>query len=92
MVVRITKTADIHATVLRVDGRLYSRNAARLSEECRAVGGPVILDLSNLRFADATGIAVLCDLAAMGAEIQGASRYIELRLQQGANGCDSGDS
>ena len=87
MVVRITKTVDIHATVLRVDGRLHSRNAAQLSEECRAVGGPVILDLSNLRFADAIGIAVLRDLAATGAQIQGASRYFELRLQQGTKGC-----
>lgn len=88
MVVRITKTADVDMTVLRVDGRLHSRNVAGLKNEYRSIDGPVILDLSDLRFADATAIGVLRDIAATGVRIQGASPYIKLRLMEGASGLD----
>ena len=56
---------------------------AALRRECRAAGTAVRLDLSGLRSADRDGIEVLRSLAAEGAELTGASPYVQLLLEQG---------
>jgi ABC-type transporter Mla MlaB component len=81
MCIRITKTVDSEATVLHVAGALTSEETGVLSNEFRNVDGPVVLELSELKSADAAGVAMLQEIASLGAELRGASPYIELLLR-----------
>jgi anti-anti-sigma regulatory factor len=85
MSIRITKISDAIETVLRIDGQLCSENIAELSREYQLVDGPLVLDLSNLQSADVVGTEVLLDLMSSGAQIRGASPYIELLLEGSRN-------
>jgi anti-anti-sigma regulatory factor len=82
MSIRITKTSDACATILRVDGQLCSENAAELTKEHRSVEGALVLELSNLQSVDRTGVDVLLELISLGAQIRGASPYVELLLKE----------
>ncbi len=82
MSIRITKTADAHETVLRIDGRLHSENVAELTREFQGIDGPVALDLSELQSSDPDGVAMLLEIGSLGAELRGASPYIELLLKR----------
>jgi carbon storage regulator len=81
MSIRITRTSDAGGTVLQVDGQLCSENLAELTKEHRSAEGALILDLSNLQSTDPAGVVVLLELVSLGAEIRGASPYIELLLE-----------
>ena len=81
MSLRITRTSDSHQTVLRIDGQLDCENVAELTKEFRDIDGPLALELSGLQSADADGVAILLDLALLGAKIRGESPYIELLLK-----------
>ena len=81
MSIRITRTSDVRETVLRVDGQLRSENVAELTKEHGSVDGLLVLELSNLQSADTAGVVVLQGLISMGAQIRGASPYIELLLK-----------
>jgi anti-anti-sigma regulatory factor len=82
MGIRITRTSDVHETVLHIDGQLCSENVAELTKEHRFVEGPLVLELSNLQSADTAGVDVLLKLISMGVQIRGASPYIELLLKR----------
>jgi len=47
---------------------------------CVGLTGPVVLDLSDLQFADREGVSALRQLRARGAELAGASPYLCLLL------------
>ncbi len=79
--VRITKIDELPQTVLRVDGRLRSEDIDELTEVFRSVQGATVLDLSELQSADRQGAELLRELLALGAEVRGASPYIELLLK-----------
>ena len=79
--IRISKTADDRQTVLKVDGRLKADDVEELTRAYRSVQGASVLDLSELQSADREGVEILRELVAMGAEIRGASPYIELLLR-----------
>jgi anti-anti-sigma regulatory factor len=81
MSIRITKTSDARETVLRIDGQLRIENVAELTKEHRSVEGSLVLELSDLRSADKAGVDVLLELISLGAQIRGASPYIELLLK-----------
>ena len=51
-----------------------------LEKECQSVDGPLVLDLSQFLAADRTGIEAIRDLVSKGAELRGASRYVQLLL------------
>ena len=68
-------------TVLRVDGRLTSEDLDELSREFRAVQGAAVLELSDLQSADRPAVELLQELVSLGAELRGASPYIELLLK-----------
>ena len=87
MSIRITRKSDARATVLQVDGQLNSQNIAELSKEHRSVKGTLILELSNLQSVDPAGAKLLLELVSLGAQIRGASPYIELILE-GVSGSD----
>jgi anti-anti-sigma regulatory factor len=81
MSIRITRTPDALETVLRIDGQLCVENVAELTREHQSVEGRLVLDLSNLQSADKAGVDVLLELISLGAQIWGASPYIELLLK-----------
>jgi anti-anti-sigma regulatory factor len=82
MSIRITKTSDARGAILQIDGQLCSENAAELTKEHRSVEGTLVLELSNLQSVDRAGVDVLLELVSLGAEIRGASPYIELLLKR----------
>jgi ABC-type transporter Mla MlaB component len=82
MAVRITRTADSDRPVLRIDGQLRSEDVPELAREYGSVEEPTVLELSHLQSADAVGVEALLQLIALGAEIRGASPYIELLLKK----------
>ena len=83
MNVRITPTIDDQQTVVKVVGRLQSDDISELEKEVCAVEGTLALDLSELLSADKTGIERLRELRAEGAELRGASQYVQLLLDSG---------
>jgi hypothetical protein len=82
MPIRITKGFASEHTLLRVDGRLESGDVCALREACRSVSDPLALDVSNLWSVDSDGKSALLEILAGGAEIRGASEYIELLLRK----------
>jgi ABC-type transporter Mla MlaB component len=84
MSVRITRKSAAQWTVLRVDGHLTADDVDELARESRSVEGALALDLVDLRSADSAGVSLLQELLARGAELRGASPYIELLLQRQA--------
>lgn len=82
MTVRITKRLDLGVTILHVAGWLRSEDVGVLCAEYRGLNGPVALELSQLRSADAAGVATILEIASLGAELRGASTYIDLLLSQ----------
>ena len=82
MSVRINRTIDGERTVIQVAGRLQSVDLPELEKEVRLAGGPLVLDLSELVTADEAGLQKLRELACGSAELQGASRYVQLLLAE----------
>lgn len=81
MSIRITTTALVAATILKIDGRLTAADVAELAQSLRAASGPKVLDLTDLMWADREGTDVLRQLVSHGAQIRGASPFIEMLLQ-----------
>jgi anti-anti-sigma regulatory factor len=80
MIVRITKETDGGQTIIHLEGRLRCEVVPELERECQSVDGPLVLDLSQLLAADRTGIEAIRDLVSGGAEFRGASRYVQMLL------------
>jgi ABC-type transporter Mla MlaB component len=83
MSIRVTCSSEAGQTVLRIAGQLKAEAVAELARHCEAAARPDVIDLSDLQTADPEGVRLLLDLFLMGAEIRGASPYIELLLQRG---------
>ena len=81
MTIYISRTGDDRQTVLKVDGELKADDIEELTGAYRSAQGASVLDLSELRSADRAGVGVLRELVSIGAEIQGASPYIELLMK-----------
>ena len=81
--IRITKTLKDSILTIKVDGRLVSGETAVLVEAGEGHGGPLVVDLSDLHFADDAGIGVLRALKAQGARIVSARPYLALQLADG---------
>jgi RNA polymerase sigma-70 factor (ECF subfamily) len=75
---RITRIADHHAEILRVEGRLTHDSADALRVACDAAvdRGALALDVSGLQYVDATGVGLLHGLQRSGARIGGASGFL----------------
>jgi ABC-type transporter Mla MlaB component len=82
MSIRITRTSEEGGTVLQVDGQLCSENVAELTKEQMSAEGSLVLELSSLQSADPAGVDLLLELISLGAQIRGASPYIELLLKE----------
>jgi anti-anti-sigma regulatory factor len=80
MMLRITPIGPDPLAAVKLDGRLTGDHVTEVQRVCRAVKGRLILDLTDLQFADLQGVSALKELRAHGAEITGASPYIRLLL------------
>ena len=77
---RIDITSEGPETVVYIVGRLSGAAVAQLRKVCDPIEGAFVLELSNLMFADDAGIDVIHMIAEEGAEIRGASPFVELLL------------
>ncbi len=66
--------------VIRVCGQLGHDDVPAFEEACRAVIGPLCLDLTELLGLDDHGVEAIRTARVSGATLSGASPYIELRL------------
>ena len=80
--IRITTTVKGSATTIKADGRLLSGDAAELMRVCEGCSTPVVIDLSDLSFADDEGATVLKKLRACGATLVGTRPYVAMVLEE----------
>ncbi len=80
MEVLIDITSEGSQPVVRLSGRLTGDTVGILREACEEIEGSFVLDLSNLRFADAAAVAATWKLVEKGAVVREASPFIQLLL------------
>ncbi len=80
MTIRVTTAVATTFTVIRIEGELTSSCVPDMKTACESVSLPLCLDLSGLRSADRDGIQALQSLSEAGAELRGASPYINQLL------------
>ena len=80
MTVRISTEAGETVTIIRIEGLLTSSSVPDVRAACDSANRPLRLDLSGLRSADRDGIRALQSLSDAGAELRGASPYINQLL------------
>lgn len=80
MTVRIEITSDDAKTIVSVAGRLTGVAVEELRNACEPIDGAFVLDLSALRSADAPGLDLIRRLGENGAEVRGASPFVQLLL------------
>jgi anti-anti-sigma regulatory factor len=80
MELRIDITSEGPETVVYIVGRLSGTAVAQLRKACDPIEGAFLLDLSKLLFADDAGIDVIHKIVEEGAEVRGASPFVQLLL------------
>jgi hypothetical protein len=78
--IRIDKKIEGNAVVLHVAGRLAGDAIAQLTDVCESVDDHYVLDLSKLMFADDEGAEAIRMIRDGGANIRGASSFINLLI------------
>ena len=68
-------------TVISIAGRLCGTAVKQLERAFTQVEGPRVIDLSNLVFADSEGIDAIRARIDEGAQVQGASPFIAMLLE-----------
>ena len=81
MEIRIDIKAKGTETVVHVAGRLSGRAVTQFRQACDPIENAFVLDLSDLLFADATGIDIIRTIVEKGAEVRGASPFVQLLLK-----------
>ncbi len=80
MTIRISTEVGQTATTIRIEGKLTSTSVPDVRAACDSANRPLRLDLSGLHSADRNGIRALQALSEAGAELHGASPYINQLL------------
>ena len=80
MTLRISSNEPGPTPRLKLDGRLTGEEVLELRRACTAAEGRLVLDLTDLHFADRQGVTVLRELRAQGAQLVGVSHYLGLLL------------
>ncbi len=81
ILLQITKIAADGGTVLRLAGRLSDDDVVELESVCSDASWPILLDLSELRNADDSGLAAIWGLVTQGAELAHVSAFTVLLLE-----------
>jgi len=92
MRVRITTSTGAKTTTIRIEGWLGALETAELLGECRSADQPLRLNLKGLISMDDTGIRALRGLQEEGAELIGASPYVQQLLNTSAGAPESAGS
>ncbi len=82
MTLRITAAGPDPPATVKIDGRLTGEETPELRRVCTGIKGWLVLDLTDLQSADREGISVLRELRAKGANLIGASPYVQLLLHR----------
>ena len=82
MAVRIETTSDGAKAIVSVAGRLVSAEVPEFLRACRSDQGELVLDLTALLSADTAGTEAIRELTRAGAEVRGASPFIQLLLDE----------
>jgi hypothetical protein len=77
---RIDYTSNGLKTIVHIAGRLSSTAVAHLEKACNPIEKPAVIDLSNLLIADDDGINAIRAIADKGAQVRGASPFVQLLL------------
>jgi len=80
MTLRISAGGPGPTSRLKLDGRLTAEEVLELRRACTAATGRLVLDLTDLQFADRQGVNVLREFRAQGAQLIGVSHYLGLLL------------
>jgi anti-anti-sigma regulatory factor len=80
MTLRITSNGAGPTAKLKLDGRMTGEEVPEVRRVCAEAKGQVVLDLTDLQFADRQGVGVLRELRAQGAQLIGVSHYLGLLL------------
>ncbi len=80
MTVRISTEEGETVTTILIEGRLTGSSVPDVKAACESANPPLRLELSGLRSADRDGIRALLSLSEAGAELRGASPYINQLL------------
>ena len=83
--IRITTVLKGSVRTIKEDGRLLSDETAEVLRSCQGSSGSLVIDLSDLSFADDEGVRVLKDLRAHGAKLCGARIYLSTLLEDQAD-------
>ncbi len=93
MTIRIDVNSEGPEVVVFLAGRLSGNAAEQLRDTCDSINGTFVLDLSKLLFSDDAGIDVIRAISEQGTKIRGASKFIQLlindSLSQEADGEES---
>jgi hypothetical protein len=76
--VRITLSQEARGLVIRVDGWLANAGVVELQRILTSTSGPLLLQLRDLRGADAGGVALLREVARRGTPLEGLSPYLKI--------------
>ncbi len=82
MEIKIDFTTDGSWTVVHVSGRLSGKAVEELKKACDPIDGPLVIDLSHLLLADKEGISTIRSIADKGAQIRGATPFVQVFLDQ----------
>ncbi len=80
MNIRIDFNSDGSKNAVLISGRLSSSTVAHLKKACDSIRDSFVIDLSNLLFADEDGINAIRTIVDKGAQIRGASPFVQLLL------------
>ena len=82
MTVRVTPIGQGEFVILKVDGRLAGDELTELLGSHQGVMARLVLDLTDLQFADRRGVSALREPRAGGVTFTGVSPYLRLLLDE----------
>lgn len=82
MQVKITLFQETRGLVIRVDGWLANAGVMELQRILTSTSGPLVLQLRDLRGADAGGVALLREIAGTGTPLEGLSPYLQILVSE----------
>ena len=80
MAIRIDHIRSGSNSVVYIAGRLSGPAVAQLNKTCDPIAGPLVIDLSDLIYADEEGLNAIRAIVGKGAKVHGASPFVDLLL------------
>ena len=68
-------------SVVRLSGRLAGESVAEARRVCLSAGAPLLIDATELQDVGADGLTLLVELLSEGAEVEGLSGYLTMRVR-----------